>query len=362
MKRDIFLDVLRGLMLVIIAINHIHGPLNKITWEPFGVVSAAEGFIFLSGLVYGLVNTRKLNQSDFSVIKEKAFNRAIVIYFYHIVSFLLVLLIFLIVYYQHQIAESHELALLIEKPGYGFLLFLTFLFQPDLLDILPIYFIFILFSPFILKSFFQNKASTVFAISIIIYLLSQISWLQLIGFVPQDYNINPGGFNLFSWQLLFIAGIYIGYNRANGHIVLPRNKKVFVIFVILLAVFFLFRHSSIEIFWKLSNRTDLKILRLLNFFILAYCIDYLNYHTNIFKWRIFQLKELAFLGRHSLQVFSFHIILIYILNLTLNVFQLQDDFYTTALIQLFIVIPLFIPAYLHEFLVTRFQLIRRLGL
>ncbi|RJS93382.1 OpgC domain-containing protein [Salinisphaera sp. Q1T1-3] len=41
-------DTLRGLMLVIMTIDHL-GPLSRFTMEPFGFVSAAWGFVFLSG-------------------------------------------------------------------------------------------------------------------------------------------------------------------------------------------------------------------------------------------------------------------------------------------------------------------------
>jgi hypothetical protein len=53
------LDTLRGFMLVAIAINHLDTELRVFTDYVFGFVSTAEGFVFLSGLVAGLVYTRR---------------------------------------------------------------------------------------------------------------------------------------------------------------------------------------------------------------------------------------------------------------------------------------------------------------
>jgi hypothetical protein len=48
--RNLGIDGFRGLLLVVIAINHLEGALlTPFTREPFGAVSAAEAFIFLSG-------------------------------------------------------------------------------------------------------------------------------------------------------------------------------------------------------------------------------------------------------------------------------------------------------------------------
>jgi hypothetical protein len=59
MKRIIELDGLRGWLLIIIACNHLYGGyVTQFTREPFGFVSAAEGFVFLSGFVAYLVYAR----------------------------------------------------------------------------------------------------------------------------------------------------------------------------------------------------------------------------------------------------------------------------------------------------------------
>ena len=58
MQRDLRIDTLRGLMLVIMMVTHIRWfaiPTAWTTYQPIGFVTAAEGFVFLSGLVAGIV-------------------------------------------------------------------------------------------------------------------------------------------------------------------------------------------------------------------------------------------------------------------------------------------------------------------
>ena len=52
--RDLRLDAVRGMFLVIMAGVHVPSPLSHYLQEPFGFTSAAEGFIFLSACLAGL--------------------------------------------------------------------------------------------------------------------------------------------------------------------------------------------------------------------------------------------------------------------------------------------------------------------
>ena len=81
--RDLRLDTIRGVMLLIMAINHLPWAKTPITGEPFGFVSAAEGFVFLSGLVCAMAYGRSFLQkasaighgADQAREKHKAFSR-----------------------------------------------------------------------------------------------------------------------------------------------------------------------------------------------------------------------------------------------------------------------------------------------
>ncbi len=55
MKRYWEIDALRGLMLVLMTVTHLPTRLTDPLGQPFGFVSAAEGFVLLSAFVAGLV-------------------------------------------------------------------------------------------------------------------------------------------------------------------------------------------------------------------------------------------------------------------------------------------------------------------
>src|SRR5690348_354614 len=95
MQREISLDAWRGLMLVDMAVYHLGGPIAASVRQLFGYVSAAEGFVFLSGVMCGLVYTR-YSRISLREMFERLWRRAWTIYRYH-VGVLLILLVFVTV-------------------------------------------------------------------------------------------------------------------------------------------------------------------------------------------------------------------------------------------------------------------------
>ena len=82
MNRDISLDILRGLMLIIMASDHFGEPVFQHLYEFSGYVSAAEGFVFLSGMLVALVYSRYYAAGGL-VLEKRVWQRAGTIYFYH---------------------------------------------------------------------------------------------------------------------------------------------------------------------------------------------------------------------------------------------------------------------------------------
>src|SRR5215831_9775635 len=93
--RDHLLDALRGLCLVIMTIDHLsQHSLRRFTYESFGFVNAAVGFIFLSGLVAGKVfGSVQITQGSCAV-RKRAWHRARAIYFAEV--FLLTILVIVV--------------------------------------------------------------------------------------------------------------------------------------------------------------------------------------------------------------------------------------------------------------------------
>ena len=80
MERRHDLDALRGLMLVLMTFTHLPTRFADPLGQPFGFVSAAEGFVMLSGFMAGLVYTRRARRDGVPVMREAFLKRALKIY------------------------------------------------------------------------------------------------------------------------------------------------------------------------------------------------------------------------------------------------------------------------------------------
>ena len=82
-KRDLRFDFLRGFAVFTMVVDHVGGeqsPLYYITGGDRFFVSAAEGFVFLSGLLMGMVNGGLIRRSDVGGALRKVLNRAGMLY------------------------------------------------------------------------------------------------------------------------------------------------------------------------------------------------------------------------------------------------------------------------------------------
>ena len=62
MRREIEIDAARGLMLVWMTLTHLPTAITPWVNQPFGYLSSAEGFIFLSALFTGRIYYRRLTR------------------------------------------------------------------------------------------------------------------------------------------------------------------------------------------------------------------------------------------------------------------------------------------------------------
>lgn len=354
MTRDVSLDVLRGMMLLIMAVDHFGEPLEKYTWQMFGFVTAAEGFVFLSGMLVGIVYSRYLSKQP-SVLRKKVWDRAKVIYLYHM-SALLGVFAFTVLSawsdasWQSFAVEMEKQPLLTLLAG-GFLLYL-----PPMLDVLPIYILFMLAAPAVLMLLHRGLAIWVLLGSFAIWAFAQFDGQKsLFSWLLFDDYIRMGAFDPFGWQLIFVLGIYIGHQRflRNGELE-PLNRMLWVVCLALVAFLFMQRHGFIHVQWLANyahiDRESIAWLRLLNFLAMVYVIYGLikaQVHFQIFRWFKWLGAWLAFLGRHSLQVFAFHLVVLY-LYIPFRWGELAFSSEQKVFVLMAFVASLSIPAWLHE--------------
>ena len=153
MGRRLELDAVRGLMLVWIALTHLPTAASTYVNQPFGFVSAAEGFIFLSALFTGRIYFRMAERDGYRSMTVKLWTRTVRLYGYHT---LLLAFLFLV---------AVPIASRGNRPGLHNLLDFYFMagakqsvteaalliYRPPLLDILPMYIIFLMFTTVVMR-------------------------------------------------------------------------------------------------------------------------------------------------------------------------------------------------------------------
>lgn len=361
--RNLSLDTLRGIMLVIITINHTNGPFHRFTFQTFGFVSAAEGFIFLSGILVGLINGKRLLRYDREAVRTTLFRRSRIIYFYHLFTLFIITVPWILSTYIRDNYSLHALDSFFRQPLESIISYGLLLNQPAHLDILPMYVLFVFAGYFILLAFHNNKANLVLLSSFGLWLLSQFNWFELLQLnLSHAPFIHISYFNPFSWQFLFTIGCYMGYCSAAGKNIFPSTPKLTQLAVFTSLVFF-FARCHIDNEWVIfqwirshTDRSNLELLRLVNFAALAYLVRFI-----IESFPNFRSVWLETLGQHSLQTFSFHTIMVYYLAPFSETISALGPQYR-LLVQFLFVAALILPALLHKYLQNTFPAIKLIGL
>lgn len=312
--RDIRFDALRGLMLVSMAVNHLPSDLRTVTDEGVGIVSSAEGFVFLSGLLAGFVYTRRLWRDGPKKLRATVWQRARTIYGWHLLAYFGA---FALLALNTWITGTHSITsppLFADRPLLAAVFGPLLIYQPGLLDILPMYCAFVLLLPFVLGLLEKGRQWPLLAGSFALWAIVQ--------FLP-NYDgatiappLNLGFFNVLAWQFLFICGVALGHIKTKAATPLAPVRPALLAAAIGGAVFFFcLQHRLIPSLWPESdfgimlNKPSLGALRLMSFAFIAYLVGVASTRfPRLFAWR-----PLALLGRHSLLVVAAQSMLVLVL-------------------------------------------------
>jgi hypothetical protein len=326
MSRDLSLDILRGIMLIIMAADHFGEPVFQHLYEFAGYVSAAEGFVFLSGMLVALVYSR-YHTAGGHVLEKRIWHRAGVIYLYHL-SVLLAVFVFSV---GTELSGADWKSFAVEmqaEPIRAFLSGMTLLYQAPMLDVLPLYVSLMLVAPFALRLMLQYRGlgvAMVLCASGGLWLAAQFGLrATLLPWLPDALLVRMGAFDLLGWQLIFVLGMVLGYLRFDSKGTAPRiNNGLLALSAGLITYLFLQRHGYVNsdsalVVWlkeyRHIGRDSMAWMRLLNFLAFMYLVaGLIAWHKRygIFNWLAWPGRWLAFLGQHSLQVFSFHMVVLY---------------------------------------------------
>ena len=291
------------------AVDHVGGWLYRHTWQALGYASAAEGFVLLSGYVTAWVTLGPSPPPRMMFSRLHA--RAFCLYRYHI-GLLAILWVAAAAVPALGAMWAEWLRGLPDNPlGFGMAAVLL-LHIPKYFGILPLYIIFLAFAPLVLLLLRRGYGPFVLGVSLGCWALAQR--LNPVGAVARQISptLYPGYFNILAWQFLFIAGMWMGYARVRGRQpVWERHRITLWIVLPAATVLALVRHRvlpGIFVSPEAVDRADLGWLRVVNVCLLA--VVFATVIKTILPER--GLPWLRRLGRRSLQVYTFHILLLYV--------------------------------------------------
>lgn len=200
------LDALRGLFLVWMTLTHLPTRMSEFTNQPFGFISSAEGFVFLSALLIGRLYIRK-SMEDPAGVRAHMWKRSLKLYAYHM---LLLAFAFTVAatwaVHVHRAAITNLLNFYLNHPGTAIIGSVFLIYCPPLFDILPLYVLFLFLTPLFLQAALRWGWRIVMAASGLIWLLAQFGMRDLVHnwLVAATHLHIPlqetGAFNLFACQ------------------------------------------------------------------------------------------------------------------------------------------------------------------
>jgi enterochelin esterase-like enzyme len=220
--RDLRIDLLRGLAVLAMVIDHIAGPskLYLLTGGNRFYTSAAEGFIFLSGLTVGLVYRRLAERDGVSTAMRRLLARSWTLYVLAVGLTLLML----------SVSESLRLPWSVgidQGTPLQIVWGIVSLHQTYyLVDVLALYVLLMLVAPLALMLLCERRTLVVLA----------VSWLIWAGFqlFPNQTELpwTTAGNNLFylaAWQALFFTAMVIGYHRRRLGELFPKRLQMLLL-------------------------------------------------------------------------------------------------------------------------------------
>jgi hypothetical protein len=230
--RDLRIDLFRGIAIVFVVVNHLGlvSVFQDVTQEAIGVVSGAELFVLLSGVVLGMVYRPKVVSGGIGEVVIRTSSRSWKLYYTALGVVLLVFALSLIpgvnAGYVTTFTDEGTGALGSSASGRVYDLYggidqlLGYPVNPQIIidilllrlgpwqfNVMGLYVVLLLVSPLILWALSRRKWVVVLLVSVGAYALGASLRLRLL---PSQFE---DSFPLLVWQLLFVVGIVAGFYR-----------------------------------------------------------------------------------------------------------------------------------------------------
>ncbi len=208
-------------------------------------------------------------------------------------------------------SASWHLYLFETHPLKALVMGMALLYEPGYLAILPMFCFFLALTPVVLRELRRGHTARVLAGTVLVWAIAAVSRRLPV----HDYGVNFGGFNPFSYQILYVLGMVLGEKRFTLNSLAPRWRgKVLAACLVVTEVFFVMRvdylrghrlASMIDRLGPMLSGLQNGPLRILNFaafiVVLSWALPQLgpvNQSNRVSRW-------LILLGQNSLLAFVF---------------------------------------------------------
>jgi hypothetical protein len=195
------------------------------------------------------------------------------------------------------------------------------LYCPPLFDILPMYVIFLFFTPLLLSAAARLGWKKLLAASGLVWLLAQFGLRDIVhNFVVHLTHLpvplqETGAFNLFAWQAVWIAGLWLGAKSATGDLPFRRIPGWVVAVSAAICLFFicvrygwLGPHLVQQSFGMQLDKWQIGPLRVLNLIAFSLVVYWLRKYVSLLVAR----EPFLTLGKASLHVFCAHVFFVFV--------------------------------------------------
>lgn len=350
--RYIYIDGLRGLMLISMAMSHLGSNLSlgvtqTLVFKTTLINDASSGFVFLSGLSVAIAYSNGWFDPDSKARRKALGARTLRVFSHHafLVTFVTVAAILAMALgRQTWIVAPYGTAPVL----FGALSIIS-LAAGWCLDILPMYVLFLLLTHPALAAIASGRRWLVITVVAATWAIGQTGLLEAfwngleLAFGLQHHNIELGlYFNRLSWSALYFVGLLLGSAFVRGEIDLQSLKSPKLPPLVLASMLFiaasmllltLYLHDLVTDYrptyaWLISKR-GLGLVSLMNVMATVFVIAWLLVAGPTSTYpsmrllsaglsRLLRSGPLVLLGQHSLSIFTFHLVGIYLFYLLVD--------------------------------------------
>ncbi|POR50815.1 OpgC family protein [Bosea psychrotolerans] len=314
-QRDERLDFFRGLTMLIIFVAHLpENSWNAYIPARFGFSSGAEVFVFCSGLASALAFGSVFVRRGLALGTARILLRMWQVYWAQLGVVLALIALAALLDRTFGLAElPSQFAPLIKDPERALLGLATLTWQPDYLDILPMYLVILALVP-VAMALHRLHSSLPFVMTILLY---GLVWTADFNLPGNPWNGSGWFLNPFAWQLIFFIGFFFGMRWLPVPKLGDRSTLLAAGLVLLVSLPLSFwgildnwpaAQALRDLIVPASEKSNLHALRVLHFLALAYVMLSL-----VEGWR-HRLDEglghvFILIGRQSLATFLASVVL-----------------------------------------------------